>query len=145
MCRKICWWKHFLPTQCEQKKSGNGTGVFQHRRAFSQFKRKRWFLVRDLYQRSSCINTISASLRPSPAAPHPTVGAHSDTNTLEMQRELCCSPHSLHLHQLHSNLSRGEHSEVYAEHQVSGARRHETSHHILFGISGSNHVPQKQL
>lgn len=58
-----------------------------------------------------------------------------------MQPELCCSPHSLHLHQLHSNLSRGEHSEVDAEHQVSGTRSHVTGHHILFWISGSNYVP----
>lgn len=58
----------FFPPNVKKKKSGNGTGVFlsrvQHRRAFSQFKRKRWFLVRDLYQGGSCINTISAS--PSP-------------------------------------------------------------------------------
>lgn len=57
----------------------------------------------------SCISVAAAST-PSqpPLVSHqlhrtPTVHTHSETNTLQMQPELCCSPRTLPLHQLHSN------------------------------------------
>lgn len=81
MRKNICFFLHPVGTT----KCGSGSGVFltavQHGRAFSQFKRKRWFLVRDLYQRGSCINTISASLAPHQLH-HTRRSARTQTQTL---------------------------------------------------------------
>lgn len=152
-------WKHFFPTQYEQKKkkkkkkrSGDGTSDFlpgvQHRRALSQFKRKRWFSVRDLDGGGSCINTVSASLSPLASCTTPD-GRRTQTQTRSWDAAWTLllpslsTPTPAALEPFTGwNTQRSAPSAGWVSACV---RSHQTSQRISSGRSGSSHVPQEHL